>query len=154
MSNSVQIDANNNVTNVGYIQLNDQTAPAAPAAGNLRIYKKTGSDGIFIKSSDGNESNLTSSVSSANATASMTSSDNATIPSALDGLLLTNISVTNATTCFLINIDGDNDITTLADCVGRVSGLSSTVTCAGQTANFTGTGITVSTNVTFYGRPV
>ena len=44
----VQIDANN-LINMGYIQLNEQAAPANPANGQGRIYQKTGSSGLFWK---------------------------------------------------------------------------------------------------------
>ncbi len=55
-ASGITIDDSNNVTGVvnftssaGYVQLSDMTAPANPSAGEGRLYKKTGDDGIFWK---------------------------------------------------------------------------------------------------------
>jgi hypothetical protein len=46
---SILIDDSNNITGLQYLEFNDITAPANPSAGQGRLYKKTGDDGIFWK---------------------------------------------------------------------------------------------------------
>lgn len=56
----VEIDSNNNLLNVNFIELNEQTEPQNSADGKGRIYKKTGSSGLFWKpDSAGAEVDLT-----------------------------------------------------------------------------------------------
>lgn len=56
-----------NMNTGGYIELNDITAPANPAAGEGRLYKKTGDDGLFWKpDAAGPEVDLTAGGSSFN----------------------------------------------------------------------------------------
>jgi len=66
-------DSNNisgavNVTNTGYYQLADISAPSNPGAGLGRLYKKTSDDGLFwLPDAAGSEVDLTSTVPSAHA---------------------------------------------------------------------------------------
>lgn len=43
------IDSGNNIGNIGYVQFADIAAPANPANGQARLYKKTGNNGLFWK---------------------------------------------------------------------------------------------------------
>ena len=56
----VEIDSDNNLLNVNFIELNEQTEPQNSADGKGRIYQKTGSEGLFWKpNSAGTEVDLT-----------------------------------------------------------------------------------------------
>lgn len=56
----LQIDANNNLINAGYIEFSEQAAPANPADGKGRLYQKTRSLNLFWKpNSAGPEIDLT-----------------------------------------------------------------------------------------------
>jgi tRNA A58 N-methylase Trm61 len=46
---SILVDDSNNITGLQYTQFSDITAPTNPSAGEGRMYKKTGDDGIFWK---------------------------------------------------------------------------------------------------------
>jgi len=46
---SILVDDSNNMTGLQYLQFSDITAPSNPSAGQGRMYKKTGDDGIFWK---------------------------------------------------------------------------------------------------------
>jgi hypothetical protein len=48
-NSAIIIDDSNNITGLQYMQFNDIGAPANPAAGQGRLYKKTGDDGIWWK---------------------------------------------------------------------------------------------------------
>ena len=140
----VQIEANGNITEVNYIEINEQSAPANSSNGSGRVYTKTGSGGLFWKpNSAGVEVSLAGSSTVFSDTASV-SSNTVTIPTSLNGNYLTHIE-TNGTSCSLINIDGDANIQSNGECGGKISSLTAYVVCAGQTANFTGTGITQAT---------
>jgi len=58
-SSSVSVDDSGNMSGLGYIQLSDIASPGAAPAGNIRLYKKTGNNGLFHVGSDGNEIDLT-----------------------------------------------------------------------------------------------
>jgi len=58
------LDVTGNTTTTGYVQFTDVTAPTNPSAGEGRLYKKTGNDGIFwLPDTAGPEVDLTSTVS-------------------------------------------------------------------------------------------
>jgi hypothetical protein len=102
-----------NLTNTGYIQLTDITAPANPADGEGRLYKKTGDDGIYwLPDSAGVEVNINGDIQGP------ASSLDTTVPtfSGTTGKLLTTTNVTidanDRITAPLLSIigTGSNDI--------------------------------------------
>jgi hypothetical protein len=144
----LQIDANNNITNVGYIEIEDQTAQANGSNGVGRLYKKTGDAGIFWKPDNaGDEVNLTLTGGISIESAAVNGSLLANIPAALNGKILNYVKAPSASSCNLVSVGGDTSIKTSTDCADRISLVDIPITCNGQEAQFTGTGIT---NVEFY----